>query len=1639
MRNPSQLSVIARDICDAGLIDTRKVRTLQNPTGPRSPGISDEDNIKAKNILINHRKNSPSWKDPLKQKRRLFRSKEQNGRLSDPVNWQFSRYECYEALDNHIRNLRPVSIAHAIANLSTEEALNVNLKYTSDSKQAEYQANDVLEFVTSQDHFEYLSLLLTNETPQSAKDRALAIALQRKCMPIISELLLYHANPNNGIEDAYFIPAVAEGDFELVRLFLSAPNPLSERALNMGLIEAVKHQQSYIAALLISQGADANYDGGKSLQAAVLNSSVKDLSLICLKTERTLVRANLNNAMIIACKIHDEALRDSFVELLLCAGADESHPALGDLLLHAVKSGRASTVSLLINHKVSPNQQDAECLRMAVHNLRFDLVETILQGNVSDDNIRKALEKIPENASETEFENMATILLDKGVAREALSACLARAVQKGFNNLVLALVKRGASLDHDDAACIRFILRERNFGLLHSLLEAPCDTYILAKAIPDAMAIQSASMRRSVMAVLLKKGVAGPELHDALCTLIGENDCIEVDYELVDLLIRYKASVDYNGPNGNCIQTAARRGDLRAVELLCRGKPSPETASAALPLVFKSFPIVEYSAVYEIISLLVRHKAGQNSLAETLIQAVRLDNYGRIIALLLENRADPNYKDGLAIKEALLIPDPKPLRLICEKGKLGGGPLEKLLPLALDPRNFSMEKAGLLIDCCSEFRSILDTTLFMEVNSFGSRREVIALLLEKGASVDFNEAAALCCVVRKNDFETTQMLLSRKPHKNHISSLLRIALNIRGKKQDKLDMMRLLLREGGPGIGQDDALLQEVNSLGVSTDGDLSSISLLLEYGASVDYQNGASIQTAVSQSWIPLFDLLLTKSPSRTSLAGVFQAARRNSKLTIQDKFHIYDSIFKASSGRIVDTDDLSLALVEAAEQSPFDTTIPGLLLKHGASIDYDQGRALESAALAPAPLLVKLFLHQQATIVSNKTMNRVFGKMISVGTISHPDGLKAAQLLLERGIQKSLIDNAMSKAFSNPAYISKKEVELYLSHGADVNSTNGTYFVQAAKKEDMDLFRTLLTKGNPNAAIIVPALIQSVSPEKVLVKCLKVLADNVAPMSIEDATLFMAIERFPRGEELVRFLLDNGATPASKRSTTISAEFGPESVNVILWALLRENPKVSDEAVVAMLQAGSTQDSSFVTRQSQLSSTILAARHRRHKVMRELISQKADVSCRDHQSRSPLFYASGNGDLEMVRILTQARALLDDGSLHIAARQAHPQIVSLLLSVGHDIDFPASLHSDEVFGRTPLEELCLRTARKDGDATWNTRLRETMSILFQHQVHKIKKDDKNKSMLHLAIDNTKNPVDVTKALLEFPQIWKAINEPVHQFEDPEGFVYSPTKYVERFYHGPKHTAKELTGLLRGKRCQDRYFSSRGEQPEDAVGLPEDLAVEMNRRRRLEREQKQEMARLEELATHQREIRMKDHQLELRISDERHAQTMKQAQRRDSYEQRVSQNKHTLALTHERERNQQRRGQLEEDNKLKLRLMTDESNHQQALEDAARTKEIQYKNRLLLQDREAETAKAGIQKQLMWERDKVDEKQHGRQMQYLNHQEAMSGKQHARHIELLGRQDQSVKARAIEARNVAEAARRANMPSNLLQIEGPD
>jgi ankyrin repeat protein len=386
---------------------------------------------------------------------------------------------------------------------------------------------------------------------------------------------------------------------------------------------------------------------------------------------------------------------------------------------------------------------------------------------------------------------------------------------------------------------------------------------------------------------------------------------------------------------------------------------------------------------------------------------------------------------------------------------------------------------------------------------------------------------------------------------------------------------------------------------------------------------------------------------------------------------------------------------------------------------------------------------------------------------------------------------------------------------------------------------------------------------------------------------------------------------------------------------------------------------------------------------VLQRLIDLNVDVCIRNNKRKTPLFYASRNGDLKAIEMLMKAGASQNDGSLHEAAREAHPDVVSMLLDNGHDPDYPSELH----FGRSALAETCLNA--KPSGQSWESRVQRVMQFLLKSGTDLTEKHD-GKTLLHLALDND-CALDVTRTLLEFPQIWKRINEDFFLYQDSRHICYSPTKYVEEFYIGAEHGMREtLVQLLKTKRCKDRLFSDKGEQIQGAIGLPEDLEVMERRQTLANEEHARSMQRMKEMAA-----------LQIELSNKALDNSLRQAQRQEEYEIESGQRRNEKQIAWDTAKGRRR-----------LQIAREE--HEQDLQNKAaaaiQEREIMTTNRAASLDHMKKVAR--IEKSSAEAKVEVQSK-------------------------LLDRQDQSFKERAKEMKSVAEACKNTGLNQNSLKLLG--
>lgn len=406
-------------------------------------------------------------------------------------------------------------------------------------------------------------------------------------------------------------------------------------------------------------------------------------------------------------------------------------------------------------------------------------------------------------------------------------------------------------------------------------------------------------------------------------------------------------------------------------------------------------------------------------------------------------------------------------------------------------------------------------------------------------------------------------------------------------------------------------------------------------------------------------------------------------------------------------------------------------------------------------------------------------------------------------------------------------------------------------------------------------------------------------------------------------------------------------------------------------------------MTQTSCKTAIIKATKARRHTVLQRLIDLKVDVRIRNNKRKTAMFYASRNGDLKAIEMLIKAGAPQNDGSLHEAAREAHPDVVSLLLDNGYDPDYPSDLH----FGRSALAEACLKA--KPSGQNWESRVQQVMQLLLQAGTDLTEKYD-GKTLLHLALDND-CALDVTSILLEFSQFWKRINEDLFLYQDSRHICYSPTKYVEEFYIGAEHGMRDtLVQLLKNKRCKDRLFSSRGEQIQGAIGLPADLEVMERRQTLASEEHARSMQRIREMA-----------ELQIELSNKAHDNNLLQAQKQEEYEIESGQRRNDKQIAWETARDRRRLRIAREEHEQELRNKAAVAVQESEIMSANRTASLDHMKKVALIEQSSVEAKVKAQSKL------------------------------------LDRQDQSLKQRAKEMKSIAEACKNTGLNQNSMKLLG--
>ncbi|ETI19695.1 hypothetical protein G647_08708 [Cladophialophora carrionii CBS 160.54] len=240
-----------------------------------------------------------------------------------------------------------------------------------------------------------------------------------------------------------------------------------------------------------------------------------------------------------------------------------------------------------------------------------------------------------------------------------------------------------------------------------------------------------------------------------------------------------------------------------------------------------------------------------------------------------------------------------------------------------------------------------------------------------------------------------------------------------------------------------------------------------------------------------------------------------------------------------------------------------------------------------------------------------------------------------------------------------------------------------------------------------------------------------------------------------------------------------------------------------------------------------ILSLQHERFSLVSTLLESGADPSATDHDGRSALYLATAVNSLDIMETLIEKGARENDGSLHIATCLQHHEAMHLLLKAEHIPSHRSPLFTDG----TPLEAFL----RFDHPGIAEDLFGVTLTVLLCDTELPSDFWTREPSPLSLALLGS-NPYEMFSALIDFHPMKVAELPLVRQ----DRFMLSILSLVEKGNDIPLSDVQRVDLLARLEELEftRTYYAVEGDQPEDAVNVPEELeAPEIRARRRAWRE----------------------------------------------------------------------------------------------------------------------------------------------------------------------------------------------------------
>lgn len=830
--------------------------------------------------------------------------------------------------------------------------------------------------------------------------------------------------------------AAANRRLDIVRLLTS--RGADEISLAQGLREAVRRQYPEVVMALLQRRANPNAEKGAIFQNAVRSNRLDIITLLLgapIKISETYVTANLPLSL---------------------------------------DSRNTEVVDLLVEHGADVNHGGCEALKKATMLGNPGLLLAILRGQPSTESINSCVgllfDDVGQRSTVSEKHLLLEILLCAGARGDICSDALVKAVTAGYSDIVLLLLRHQVSVNYNNAKAIEIAISKADVAMVQLLLQSSLHKKYVKGLFEHIPTAAPSRIIYDITALLLNAGATGTPLDSALIGCVLRND-----YATASLLVDYKASIEFN--DSQALQMATTGGDMRMVEILLKGHPTEKSLSFAFPLI----PRTSKDTRLHMTRLLLRAGAVGESVSAALIEAMSDQDEPRdldLITLLVDNKADPNYREGKCLQIATRSGDLAVLELLLRNKPLAAS-LSAAIPYAMKLTDIQhrVRIIRILVEAGACGRTVAQA-LVDALECAPPDKDLVKLLVRSGADIKYNDGRALHAAIESCLADLVHLILScggsdKATNSKALSTTFDLSISERPKK------IEILLQAGVESVAVDQGFASEMQ-LGQSAD--LNILRLLLSFRGDVNLQKGQALQIAASEGLLKHLEVLLMGNANAESLRAAFPCAMGIKNDT--ERFEAVQMLLRGGAclvppNDLTCSDEIQEALVLETQRKTPDQRLIEMLLEYGANPSWNDGEALRTATSSGSLDILRFFL---AKYPSSKILAKAVP--IALQLLGSHSSLRrdVITMLLGTGIKGGALDLEANGALSvivHETPLDQDLLTILLQYGANVNHDNGACFLHVVRSADHQVLK-LLTKHSPSQKTVNSAFDLMTEPSK-------------------------------------------------------------------------------------------------------------------------------------------------------------------------------------------------------------------------------------------------------------------------------------------------------------------------------------------------------------------------------------------------------------------------------------------------------------------------------------------------------------------------------------------------------------------------------